>query len=178
MKIKQLVQGQERRIKSVIYNDDKNSILVAYNGFDNIKNKYEEVVTVYQARTQEESAIYDLLQEVVQTQEQKLEDIKDEKLIYQLLKLLTDIEFLDDEEKNLECIKQMMDNPIPLMNEVNIQVMSVVYPLFARLYNQLVDYAKYPEDVRKALFLNKGAKEEDEKAKKKAELERQLKELE
>lgn len=184
MKLNKLKRN-EREIKAICYIDEKNNVMTSYDRFEELKERYEDSILVYQPNSEQQKAIYSLLSESAKVEGDQFNSELSVENSYTLLKELTDVE-LSSLEEDKEVIKDVIENPSLLLLQVNDELNAICNHLFRKMFNYLLELDKYPSEIKESVFLSEenkvieleNAVAERELQEQKEQKEKELKELE
>lgn len=143
----------EREVKAICYIDEKNNVMTAYDRFEELKEKYEDSIIVYQPDSNQQKTIYELLSENAKVEGDRFNSELSVENSYTLLKELTDVE-LSTLEDDREVIQDIIENPSLLLLQVNDELNAICNHLFRKMYNYLLELDKYPNEIKENVFLS------------------------
>lgn len=170
-----------KKIKCMLTETIEGDILIEYSNFNMFKEKYIDVIEVYNPSQQQKEHIINLLSKSLNVDNDLINsEIKDMEIL-NLLKELTNINFsnIDDNE---DLIKDILDNPSDLLLRTKMEIDKICTSIFYMWYDNVKEFGKTPKEIREAILLSKQgnnsiSKEQKEKEDKIKALQEQLKQL-
>ena len=158
MKLIELKKSSEREIKSLVFENKKNIVDVAYSKEDieECELKYPNHIKVYQPTQENIKEIISILSENAKIEEREDRGVftnsDNDVSTFKIFKMLTDIEFSDVLEDDKETLNAILNNPTLLWLKVNEEVNEICNHIFVKYYNNIREFAKYPEKVQEYLI--------------------------
>lgn len=171
---------KRKEVKCVIF-EEKGILRIAYENIDIIKEKYDGVIEVYSPNEKQRKLILDIIGSNLEITENKVNaKISDEDLLLVLVEELTNIKLDLDREKDKDKIQEILSDPTELLLRVKMEINKICNEIFYMWYDATKEFSRTPDELKEAILLNNQEVKAipSEKDLKKAELLKQLKELE